>query len=900
MRYLIAIAVMATALCHEIAAQNRGDTIKIFVWDNDAGEAAQEQPAVAMNPDYDVFAAWSDLRDGNWNIYGQRLDFDGNPRGGNVLLNADPSATWGSERNPDISGVSTASGRLAVVWQDSMASGGNWRIYGRLFNTEWSPTSTTDLLLSYGGTAPKTRPRVAMRLSTGYFVVVWAQYRTVNNLGDIFIRLFDPSGAAVTDTIRVNSDTTRLQRRPCVAFNDVGVVVAWEDWRNGSFPVIRGQKYDPGLGTIGSNFSISNTDYYADSPDIDAIDGSDFYMVAWNSRQPLTARNIRACRFSFSTGMIDQEFIVNPVALLGRSYNPTIAVFPGGDAAVAWQDSVTPERAAETYVRYCFPYTAALDTGSYFLANEQFPRNQEYPVIANYGNQFAVAWRDSVRPTGRGDIMGQNGYVAVTASPDTIAKFHPNYRIDNLRSAGRKTWYRPRKNYDNPATPWNEDPIAEPDSMYIPLDSAFVRAFAERNNVPGQSFVRITDSPELAEGFHDDRKSSINGGDYDVCVMDLGYSTATLGAGEISDAQQDSLKAFADTGGALLCAGNDFGEMYGTTSLFHAFGAHYYGPGNAAYNIDSMGGTHELTAGMAFKYPYGGEEDRSVDLIGPDSAGCASILESDPAKWMRCRATFYTSYFKGPKAAWHRRNVYLGFAMGALKSDGVYPSTQAELSRRILAYQGFDVEPSPVHDLAATSATEGRITLAWTAPCDDDIAESTSAYQLKYSWYNEGATDLGMLSSETDYRDSGHIYYQAWGPLAPGGAESKTLTGLPPGDTLILAMKARDESTPQRWSELGAEPRVVVGGDRVTPHSVVVGYNGGCVRDFIATELIESRYSDTLFCTWSATSVYFGYGRCDWRTGGDLLLYLDTRAGGADTTVDHNGTGVKSAFDSGK
>jgi len=43
--------------------------------------------------------------------------------------------------------------------------------------------------------------------------------------------------------------------------------------------------------------------------------------------------------------------------------------------------------------------------------------------------------------------------------------------------------------------------------------------------------------------------------------------------------------------------------MYGTTSLFSAFGAHYYGPGNPTLNIDSMGGTHELTAGMAFKYP---------------------------------------------------------------------------------------------------------------------------------------------------------------------------------------------------------------------------------------------------------------------------------------------------------
>lgn len=898
MRYLIVIMVMAAALGPCAAAQTRGDTVKIFVWDNDAGEAAQEQPALMMNPESVSYTVWSDLRDGNWNIYGQRTDFDGAAIGNNFLVNSDPSASWGLEKNPDISGYSTASNRFAVVWQDSMASG-NWRIYGRLFTAACEPT-TADLLLSKSGTAPKFRPRVAMRLSTGFFVVVWMQYRTINNIGDIFIRLFDPSGAAVTDTIRVNSDTTRLQRRPCVAFNDVGVVVAWEDWRNGSFPVIRGQKYDPGLGAIGTNFTISNTDYYADSPDIDAIDGSDFYMVTWNSRQPLTARNIRACRFSFSTGMIDQEFIVNPVALLGHSYNPTIAVFPAGDAAVAWQDSVTVERAAETYVRYCFPYTATLDTGNYFLANEQFPRNQEYPVIANYGNEFAVAWHDSVRPTGRGDVFGQNGYVATSASPDTIAKFHPNYRIDNLASSGRKVWYRPRKNYDNPITPWNEDPIAEPDSLYIPLDSAFVRAFAERNNVPGQSFVRITDSPELAEGFHDDRKSAINGGDYDACVMDLGYATASLSAGEISDAQQDSLKAFADSGGALLCSGNDFGEMYNGTALFGAFGATYAGPGNPTANIDSLGGTHEMTDGMQFKYPYGGEEDRSVDYIVPDSAGCNSIMESDPLKWARCRGTFYSSYFKGPKAAWHRRNVYLAFAMGALKSDGVYPSTQAELSRRILAYQGFNVEPSPVHNLAATSASEGQAAITWTAPCDDAIAESTSAYQLKYSWYNEGAADLGRLSSESDYCDSGHVYYQTWAPKAPGGAESRTLYGLPPGDTLILAMKARDESTPRRWSELGNEPRVVVAGDRVTPHTIGMSYGYGCVRDFIGTELIETRNDDTLFCTWNTFTVYFGYSRCDWRTTGDLLIYMDTRDGGADSTVDYNGSGIKSGFDSGR
>ncbi|MCU0607336.1 MAG: hypothetical protein MUF78_07955, partial [Candidatus Edwardsbacteria bacterium] len=546
MRHLIAIAVVAAAFCHAAAAQTRADTVKIFVWDNDAGEAVQEQPAVMMSPELDCYAVWADLRDGNFNIYGQRTTYDGEPLGGNFLVNANPAATWGSEKNPDISAIGGSKGRFAVVWQDSLASG-QWRIYGRLFSTDCTPASTVDLQLSYGGAAPKYRPRVAMQVGTGNFAVVWAQYRTPTNLSDIYIRLFDPDGNAISDTVRVNNvDTLRLQRRPCVAFTNNSIIVAWEDWKNGDFPVIWAQKFQPNLARVGVNYAVSNTDYWSEFPDIDAVDNTGFHVFAWHDRATGAARNVKARRAS-ATGWIDQEFIVNPMLLLNHSYNPTVAVLSLEDCVVAWHDSVSPERSAETFVRYCYPASAAIDTGNYFLANEEDYRNQEYPDIASYNGQFTVVWHDSVRPTGRGDIMGQNGYLVTSASPDTIRKFHANQRISNMRNAGRKVWYRPGKNYDNPLTPWNEDPIAEPDSMYIPLDSAFVRAFAERNNVPGQSFVRITDSPILMEDYHDDQKSSINGGDYDACVMDLGYARDALAAGEISDTQQDSLKAFADS-----------------------------------------------------------------------------------------------------------------------------------------------------------------------------------------------------------------------------------------------------------------------------------------------------------------------------------------------------------------
>lgn len=885
------------------------DTCRIYIWDNDAGECRQDQPAAAMNNGDNTMFVFSDMRDGNWNIYGQMWTRFKIPYRKNFLINPYPKTNYGDQLAPDVA-CHMRDNVFFVVWQDSSPFWDNqnyWHIAGVKISKDGQPLSE-QIKISADIPINKSAPKVAVSQPADRFVVVWEADMTPIGRGyDIYARLFDTDFVPLTSPILVNDDGTfRNQRFPDVAASDSGFVVVWQDRRNSGVPMIYGQKYDRDMNPIGGNYLISSSELYRNSysPKV-SCNSIGKYVVAWHYEDSTRILG----RMGNWSGPLYDIFTVTSVTSPSKCFEPDIAMVYDSAFVFTWhlRNPFGLDLILMNYYRgYGDPYGEAVVSE----ANNNLARRA--PCIASYSQPpshtstyFAIAWFDSVRSIGRGDIFGQY-YRAFYSSVepqelDSLREWGKNFRVDNLRQNGRKVWYHPKKNYDNPATPdWDEDPIAEPDSVYIPLDSAFVRAFSERNNIPNQQFFLIHDTDTLNASLIQD-PGKVNIGSYDLCVMDLGYATEALSAGEISDAQMDSIEKFSDVGGALLCSGGDFGEMYGSTSLYtNYFGAHYDNPGNpyTIGNIDSLGGMPGTFAeGMKFHYPFQEEPDNSIDFISPNSTYSQIIFMNDgpaPSKWSYCRGISYSAFWKGVA-----NSIYLPFAMGSLVSDGNYPNTQDELTRRILGFQGFNVEPSPIHDLAATSSQEGTASLSWTAPSDDALTEAATSYQLKYSWYNVTAPDLGRLSSEQDYLDSGRIYYQNWAPQTPGVTESRIIRGLPPGDTIILALKAGDETSPRRLSELGNEPRVAVYGDKVTPHTLGVGYGFGCVKDFISSERIDIRDGDTLYCTWDTGNVYFGYSRCDWRTAGDLLIYLDTRDGGSDSTYDYNSLGTKSAFDVG-
>lgn len=101
------------------------------------------------------------------------------------------------------------------------------------------------------------------------------------------------------------------------------------------------------------------------------------------------------------------------------------------------------------------------------------------------------------------------------------------------------------------------------------------------------------------------------------------------------------------------------------------------------------------------------------------------------------------------------------------------------------------VPPSAVTNLRIVSYTETTVTLAWTAPGDDDVpVGSAAAYDLRYAPFAITAGNWALATSVS-------------GEPAPGvcgTTESFTLTGLNGAVTYYFALKAADEVP--NWSAI--------------------------------------------------------------------------------------------------
>jgi len=884
-----------TVACTAHAAK---DTCKIFLWDNDAGEATQRAPAAVMDENYGSRYVWADSRDGNFNIYGRIWERKPAAATGSFLVNR-IRVDEHTQEQPDVAG--TEADFFFVVWQDSiMKSGELCQLYGRKLDKTGHPMTDEIPVLEASNKGNAKYPKIAVNRRTQDFIVVWQDDR--DGQIDIWGRLFNYKFEPQSPDIKLNEDGLKVSHvLPAVSFTDEGIAVTWQDNRDGLARAdIYFRYFKPDLTPLTASKQVnSDVERPHFTPSIAASD-TGYFTIVWLSFQNHFYGDIYAQRFYPDAKSLGSNGKINLSTAPVACRIPSVTM--GTDNAsfwTSWADSSSSTYGYQIRARYFDQYARLGSTVK--VVNDNWYYGQRAPDVCRFGDWFSVAWLDSSRTNGRGDDFGQY-FLLNSQKDDTLDAVDINYNISADKAAGRSIWYHPKKNYDDPSTTgWNEDPIAEPDSIYIPLDSAYVRAFNERN-IPNQLFVQITDTDILEYAWR--KQGKLNSSDaYNLCLLDLGYAEDGSTAGVIQEEQQDSLENFAtDSLSCLLVAGNDFGEMYNTTTLFSYFGSEYKGPGNASetgniQKINGIAGT--FTEGMYFDYPFQQGPDNSVDIISPKLTGSQLLMESEgPGKITYGRATTYGSYYKGEKASNHN-NVYLTFSIGSL-SNGIHPSTASELTRRILAYQGFNVEPEPIVDLVDsvyTGTIEGTVELSWTAVSDDALTEKASKYWLKYSKYNSAVSDLGKISSETDFIDTGSTYYQTWAPANAGVLEKKTVYGFAPGDTLIFALKAGDESSPTRWGTLGNEPRIVASGDTVTPHTIRLGYvTFGAVNDFCKSERIGTRIGavgsrDTLFTTWDASNLYLGYGRNDWRTAGDLLFYFDTRTGGADSTFKYNGTG---------
>jgi len=855
-------------------AQNQ-DTI--FVWDNDRGDIRQYYPAVATTNNYG-YIAWQDGRSLDYDIWRTQRDWIGGRMGTDRSISPDDGG-WRQQTRVDAEGNLNTG--VVFVWEDSLyrgtpaptrimaaiRSGSPFVVFSNSMShknpsvscadngdfvvsfTSWATTVSAIRAIRYNAagasqgtyslwTADSLRqwaPVSRVADCDSGFVVVYED-STTTNARSIFLHYRKRDGTLVANRLKVtnpgNPAETFNEFAPAVAVNASGyVVVVWQDERNGAVnPDIYYRTYQmqPGVNNIIQNSEgiVSNASYRDERPRVTVFPVGDFFAV-WHQYQG------------------------NP----GTSYDIRGRVFYGTN-----------------------PKTT-------FTLNTIDTLNQIFPdVECRNSDTCYVTWMSSAA-SGLYDIYGRSYFKFSGLDYGMAPGFTPELLLTPDTVGGRKTWYFDNENYDNPATPgWNEDPIAEPESIYVDLDFAIVDQIQELNT-NNQYFVICEDTFS--------RQFEGRALHYDAMFLDLGFRTDLATAGTINTTEQAALVDFINPavgdGRPALVEGNDFGSMYVGTTLYNLFHAEYRGDGSyyTAGNIDTLyGTTNAFARGETLVYDYRSWADNYCDSIAPMSNG-RLVLQGSGAldEWATGRAVGWDNNWKDNRRSGN--TLYNSFMLCGIKSAD-HPHTYAEYYRRMMGFLKLQCQPEPITTLtAATGSSEGSVNISWKIASDDSLTEpANGGYQMKFARFK--------MTSEAAFDDSSEEYYQQWSTTGlPGTTVNRSLIGLPPMDTLVFAIKVRDETG--LWNALGAEPRAVVQGDSLTPHTICVGDN--FVKDFANRwEFFDVRSNDSLFMSWDQNSFFLGFARCKFKIEGDLFIYVDTKSGGGDSTVGWSGTTGKSAF----
>jgi hypothetical protein len=273
-------------------------------------------------------AAWDDNRQGSRKIFWQRFDSLGNRATPNVLV---AGSTIGNDYvDPRL--VRDTLNRIYLFYRDQTAG----MIYGQRYTSDLQLDLATFLVNDTSGSAFAGPFDMAV-FPDGQMAVVWEEYSGVGST--IALRLYLSTGNSLAGPLTVNSDGGAAQHWvPAVAVAPgSGLVVAWEDYRNGQADIYACQFDGAGI-AVGSDFALvpppSNAyDQYA--PDV-TYSAKDKYVIGWTDKRQ--GQEIYLQRYSQTTGLVGSNVRISGGDTLVTNSDLNLTVSNGNKTMASWAD----------------------------------------------------------------------------------------------------------------------------------------------------------------------------------------------------------------------------------------------------------------------------------------------------------------------------------------------------------------------------------------------------------------------------------------------------------------------------------------------------------------------------------------------------------------------------------
>lgn len=294
--------------------------------------AAQSAPAITNVGGGSAIIVWEDERNGNYDIYAQKVDSSGN-----VLwtTNGVPVCTKATnQKSPRV--VGDGAGGAIIVWEDSLNF--YWDVYAQRIsasgNAMWAPNGVAVCTALNS----QINPRIDYGLSNGA-IITWQDKRN-NSDYDIYAQALDANGNPLwtVNGIAICA-TINTQSNPKIEPDGSGgAFIGWEDKRNGlDYDIYAQHVSSTGTASWTANgLAVVSTASNQSALDMKYL-GSSGVCFSWKDNRS-GSYAVYAQLFSPAGNAILQANGVQLSSAL-KSINPNNAADGAGGAVIAWQDS---------------------------------------------------------------------------------------------------------------------------------------------------------------------------------------------------------------------------------------------------------------------------------------------------------------------------------------------------------------------------------------------------------------------------------------------------------------------------------------------------------------------------------------------------------------------------------
>ncbi|MDP8224423.1 MAG: hypothetical protein P9L99_13755 [Candidatus Lernaella stagnicola] len=366
-----------------------------------AGEFAK--PVVAWD-DYHYLVVWTTL-EADYNLYAQGVNTDGGLAGSTVIVTNGP----GDQRAPAVSFGATL---FLVSWLYN--SGSDADIHGCLIDRTGVIAVPNFIICDESGDQESSHSA----FDGTNFLVVWDDLR--GSAYDIYGSRVTEAGAVLDPAGLALSSASGNQYEPVAAFGISDYLVAWHDYRASGLPDVYATRVSTSGSVVNPNgIVLSVAANFQTWSDV-AFDGTN-YLIVWEDQRDGTNWDIYGVRLTSDGSLLDPAGIEVSNAV-NKQEKPTVA-FGGGNFFVAWSDyrSGTFWDIYGTRVSQAGVVLDGVSTGT---AVSTAADNQLDPDAAYANDYFLVAWRDN--RNGDYDIYGarvNNAGTMVDPSGIAIAVF---------------------------------------------------------------------------------------------------------------------------------------------------------------------------------------------------------------------------------------------------------------------------------------------------------------------------------------------------------------------------------------------------------------------------------------------------------------------------------------------